>query len=217
MSRPFTSFEQERVIENLRAAGRTRDALLVEMGCFLGFRVSELLSLKVSDVIENRVPRAELVVARRNLKGGKGERRRTVRNRRVVVPQRIRTALAEYLQGCTLFPGSYLFQSREGGNRPISRVQAHRIIVAAASAVGVEERIATHSMRKTFVQRIYTLSGHDLIKTQRIVGHRSPLTTARYLETDQVDLDALVLAQDDAGLAGGGGRADFTSARTMPA
>jgi len=48
------------------------------------------------------------------------------------------------------------------------------------------------------VRRIYTLSGHDLIKTQRIVGHRSPLTTARYLETDQADLDALVLSQDGA-------------------
>ena len=196
MSRPFTAFEEERLIQNLQANGRVRDALLVEMGCFLGFRVSELLTLRVCDVADAGVVKAELVVARRHLKGGKGERRRSVCSRRAVVPQRIRQSLEGYLRTNMLLPGSYLFQSRKNGNSPISRVQAYRIVVAAAEEVGVVGRIGTHSARKRFIQRIYTLSGHDLIKTQRIVGHRSPLTTARYLETDQADLDALVLAQD---------------------
>jgi len=198
MSRPFTAEEQEKIFAHLRSTGRHRDALLLEMGSFLGFRISELLSLKVDDVAEAGVARNEIVISRRNLKGGKGEHRRAVRSRRIVVPERIQNALTAYLQRTPLLPGSYLFQSRENGNRPICRSQAHRIIVSAANAVGVHDRIATHSMRKAFVQRIYALSGHDLIKTQRIVGHRSPLTTARYLETDQADLDALVRAQDGA-------------------
>jgi integrase len=196
MARPFTEIELEKTLESLRSEGRDRDALLLEMGSSLGFRISELLSLKVDKVAENRIARSEIIVSRRNLKGGKGARRRSVHNRRIIVPERLRRALTDYLGRSTLFPGSYLFQSREGGNRPIGRSQAHRIIVGAANAAGVCGRIATHSMRKSFVKRIYALSDHDLIKTQRIVGHRSPLTTARYLETDQADLDALVRAQD---------------------
>lgn len=196
MSRPFTPLEQEAILSRLRSDGNDRDALLVEMGCYLGFRISELLSLQVDDVAKGGDVRAEIVVARRNLKGGKGKRCHAVRSRRIVVPERLQRSLREYLQQATLQAGSYLFQSREGGNRPLSRSQAHRIIVNAANTAGVHERIATHSLRRTFVQRIYILSGHDLIKTQRIVGHRSPLTTARYLETDQAELDALVRAQD---------------------
>lgn len=198
MARPFCDDEQEKILSHLRDKGYARDALLVEMGAFLGFRISELLTLRVADVTTDGVPRSEVVVLRRHLKGGKGERRRAVRSRRIVVPERLRRSLADYLKQTLLLPGSYIFQSREGGNRPISRFQAHRIIVTAAAAVGVHGRISTHSLRKSFIKRIYTISGHDLIKTQRIVGHSSPLTTARYLETDQADLDALVLSQDGA-------------------
>jgi len=198
MSRPFTTEEQEKILTHLRNTGCHRDALLLEMGSYLGFRISELLSLKVEDVADAGVARDEIIVSRRNLKGGKGAHRRAVHSRRIVVPERLRHALTGYLQRKPLLPGSYLYQSRENGNCPICRSQAHRIIVGAATAVGVHDRIATHSMRKAFVKRIYEISGHDLVKTQRIVGHRSPLTTARYLETDQADLDALVRSQDGA-------------------
>jgi hypothetical protein len=41
---------------------------------------------------------------------------------------------------------------------------------------------------------IYKASNHELIDTQRIIGHTSPATTARYLETDSAQLDALIIA-----------------------
>jgi hypothetical protein len=40
---------------------------------------------------------------------------------------------------------------------------------------------------------VYDASGHDLIRTQRIVGHSSPEITSRYLESTQSELDELVL------------------------
>lgn len=45
--------------------------------------------------------------------------------------------------------GEYLFISRKGENRPITTVQAYRIISEAAKRIGLEE-IGTHTMRKTF-------------------------------------------------------------------
>jgi len=44
------------------------------------------------------------------------------------------------------------------------------------------------------VRAVYDASQHDLIRTQRIVGHSSPVVTARYLESTQSELDELVLS-----------------------
>jgi integrase len=110
MSRAFTTEEYEKILGRLRSTGRDRDALLLEMGSYLGFRISELLSLKVDDVAAAGVARNEIIVSRRNLKGGRGAHRRAVRSRRIVVPESLRHALTGYLQRRPLLPGSYLFQ-----------------------------------------------------------------------------------------------------------
>jgi integrase len=76
----------------------------------------------------------------------------------------------------------------------MDRSQAFRTLAAACMACGIDaSRISTHSMRKTFARRVYEASGHDLIRTQRALGHSSPVTTARYLETDSEALDRLIL------------------------
>jgi integrase len=76
----------------------------------------------------------------------------------------------------------------------MNRFQAFRVLVDACTACGIHTtRVSTHSLRKAFVGRMYAATGHDAIKTQRAVGHSSPITTARYLETDTADLDHLVL------------------------
>ena len=45
--------------------------------------------------------------------------------------------------------GEYLFKSRKGENRPITTVQAYRIISEAAKSIGLE-KIGTHTNRKNF-------------------------------------------------------------------
>jgi len=42
----------------------------------------------------------------------------------------------------------YIFKSREGANKAITRQQAYNIIVQACEAVGVRERVGTHTLRK---------------------------------------------------------------------
>ena len=43
----------------------------------------------------------------------------------------------------------FLFRSREGKNKPISRVRAYQLLTDVAKKVGLEE-IGTHTLRKTF-------------------------------------------------------------------
>jgi hypothetical protein len=46
--------------------------------------------------------------------------------------------------------------------------------------------------------RAHRAAQFDLVKTQRIMGHSSPITTALYVQTSQDELDALVLGMDAA-------------------
>lgn len=88
-----------------------------------------------------------------------------------------------------------LFSTTQAQGEPMDRSAVFRVLTEACRRCEIDTtRISTHSLRKTFVGRIYKASNHDLIATQRIVGHTSPATTARYLETDSAQLDALMLS-----------------------
>ena len=75
--------------------------------------------------------------------------------------------------------GEYLFKSRKGENRPITTVQAYRIINEAAKRIGLEE-IGTHIMRKTFGYWHYQ-QYKDVAILQEIFNHSSPSVTLRYI------------------------------------
>jgi integrase len=78
--------------------------------------------------------------------------------------------------------------------RGMDRPQAHRVLVSGCEACGVpSNRISTHTLRKTFAARIYGQT-RCLITLQRLLGHRSPVTTACHLESDSAELDRLVLS-----------------------
>ncbi len=171
--------------------------MLIIAGTQVGYRITELLTWTVGQVLGagGDIVR-EVTVTRADLKGGKGVRKRSVRSRRVVLNERARGVIRDYIAslGCVPPADQFLFLSRSGANRPISGTQAHRLLKNLCRECGIDAtRISTHSLRKSFVRAVYDASGHDLVRTQRIVQHASPLTTARYLESTQTELDELVL------------------------
>jgi len=195
-ARPFTPAELTSLESHLLNHGRQRDRMLLVAGTNVGYRITELLTWTVGQVLtrEGDIVR-EVTVTRAHLKGGSGMRKRSIRSRRVVLNERARGAIRDFLASLGRVPAydEYLFQSREGDNRPVHRTQAHRILKRLCRACGIDAtRVSTHSLRKTFVRSVFDASGHDLIVTQRIVGHSSPVVTARYLESAQADLDNVV-------------------------
>jgi len=197
-ARPFSPAELLALENYLLSARRTRNAMLLKVGTNVGFRITELLTWKIGQVLTpvGEVAR-EVTVTRALLKGGSGKKKRSVRSRRVVLNEKARGAIRDYIAslGIVPRPGDFLFRSREGGNRPLHRSQAHRILVKACQECGVDtKRISTHSLRKTFVRAVYDASGRDIIRTMRVVQHSSPVITARYLENTESELDDLVLS-----------------------
>lgn len=194
-ARPFTEPEYFSLMTHFASHGRTRDAALLALGCGTGFRIQELLAVTVDHVGQGEAVAHEITLARRDLKGGQGAYRKTVRSRRVPLGEGVRKALAVHLAAIGIDdPARPLFGTSRSGEAGMDRSQAFRMLVAACLACGIDAaRISTHSMRKTFARRVYDASGHDLIRTQRALGHSSPVTTARYLETDADALDRLIL------------------------
>jgi integrase len=172
--------------------------MLLVVGINVGFRIAEQLSWTIGQILgsEGEIVH-EVTVTRALLKGGAGIHKERIRSRRVVLNERARGAIRDYLASLSYvpWPDEFLFKSREGGNRPIDRGQARRILKGLCRLCGIDDRsVSTHSLRKTFVRAVYNASKFDLILTQRIVGHKSPLQTAGYLFSTEAEQDNVVLA-----------------------
>ena len=101
--------------------------------------------------------------------------------RRVPLNQEAARAIQEWLEIMgTHRPEAPLFESQRKG-KAISRVQAYRILERAYDEAGLRGKLGTHAMRKTFAHGVYEVLGHDLVKTQRVLGHKNIKSTVSYL------------------------------------
>lgn len=191
--RPFSPAETRKILDAFEGEYADRDRALFALGCSTGFRISELLALRVKDV-QNGPQLAELVrVPRRAMKGKK--KSRTAR-----LAPFARPFLAEWLDQLESYdlaePEVPLFLSRKS-LRPISRVQAWRILRAAFRSAGVhgpDYSLGTHTMRKTYADRMYA-HYKDIFKVQQALGHASPASTVNYLSfRDEEQREAIELA-----------------------
>ena len=172
----------------------SRDKLLFAMGVKTGFRISELLSLKVKDVLQNGKALDKVRVARGKMKGGKpgvGKKKIWASSRTVALHEKVKKMIEETVVGDG---ETYLFKSRVGENKPISRFQAHNILKAAYGAAMVSGALATHTMRKTFAKKVYEIYEHDLLKTMKALGHEDVRNVQRYLDVDGEAVEAGILS-----------------------
>ena len=163
-----------------------RNKALFVTGHRTGFRISELLSLTVGDVLQHGKIVDQVAVARRHMKGKHGGR---------IVPlhPEARAALSVWLEQLAKMKGGLspeipVFCSRvkdptTGLKRAISREQAWRILKEAFNANELQGKLGTHAMRKTFANRVYDKLNGDLPKTQRAMGHANINSTVQYLQS----------------------------------
>lgn len=154
-----------------KALGNPRDLLLFTFGINSALRISDILKLKVGDVRNTDV-------LTREQKTGKIKRFRM--NKAIV-------DAVKSLVPADATDSDWLFPSRKG-DKPITRVQAWRILKDAAERAGVKTEIGTHTLRKTFAYHAYK-SGVDLTLLMSVLNHSSQRDTLRYIgiEQDRVD------------------------------
>ena len=184
--RPLTDDEVSEVSRSFWGEHARRDKALFLLGIRSGFRISELLSLRVRDVAPGGRMVDRVTVERRHMK-------KKVEGRTVLLHPEAKAALAAWLEVLGANEDAYVFQSRIGENRPITRVQAYRILHEACDACELTGKLGTHSMRKTFANKIYDRLDNDLVKTQRALGHRNINSTVQYLSFREEEIDAAIL------------------------
>jgi integrase len=189
--RALTDSEVALVSQSFGGTYATRDRALFVLGVKSGFRISELLSLTVGDVWQHGQFLDRVAVRRRHMKGKH-------QGRSVPLHPAAKAALAAWLMDLQamgeIAPDTPLFPSRKGVSRPLQRQQAHHILQEAYQTNGLTGMIGCHGMRKTFGQKVYAATGHDLRATQHAMGHKSPASTAAYLAVDEQAVDAVILA-----------------------
>jgi site-specific recombinase XerD len=69
-----------------------------------------------------------------------------------------------------LAPDDYLFKSRTGANRPLSRQWAWKVLKVAYVAADVHGPTGCHSTRKSFAERAFVELGRDLHHLQAVMS-----------------------------------------------
>ena len=76
----------------------------------------------------------------------------------------------------------YLFKSRQGGNRPIDRTQAYRIMNKIAKKSDLKDiNVGTHTLRKTWGYHAYKRYNLSLDDIMLKLSHQSIQSTKRYI------------------------------------
>lgn len=161
----------EEIKSYLKESG-TRDLLLFTMGINIGLRISDLLKLKIDDV------KGKSHVEINEQKTGKIKRFPLLGN--------LQSMIEEYIRGKA--DGDYLFKSRNGANKPISRVMAYMIINQACKKAHITDNVGTHTLRKTFGYHHYQ-TFHDVAILQYLLNHSSPSITLRYIGITQDNVE----------------------------
>lgn len=157
-----------------------RDLVLFTIGINNGLRISDLLKLKVEDVRELGV--GETVRIRE---------KKTGKSNVLMINGEVYRVLSQYLSESGLRDTDYLFQSRKGKNKPLTRQYVHQLM--KQWTIGIKGNFGTHSLRKTFgwVQRkVFNVSWEVLCKR---FGHSHPGITMRYLGISDEEVSSILM------------------------
>ena len=160
-----------------------RNELLFIFGINVGLRISDILKLKIEDLVKSNFKTAKDYVIITEKKTGK--------TKKFYIGDIVKKVIENYIKELSnLDMSNYVFQSRKGENMPITRQRAYRILNNAAEMIGLVEKnekgviisgeIGTHTLRKTFGYHAYQ-NGSSLELLMDIFNHSSKSQTLRYI------------------------------------
>jgi len=154
-----------------------RNYTLIVLGVCTALRTGDLLQLAWADVYDETGGEFRSHITLTEKKTGK--------QRTIALNAQAITALT------LLYPhrrGNCIFANNRKEDKPISRIQAWRIVKNSAAATGLTGCISTHSLRKSFGYFAYK-SGVLPVLLMDLYNHTSFEVTRRYLGIAQDDRD----------------------------
>ncbi len=168
------------LIRKLYRDGKYRLSLLVGCGCFFGLRISDLLALKWSQILDND----EFAITEQ--KTGK---------RRVI---RVNKGYQGHIKDCYQALGiddadELCFLNRFGSKTSIQMINRHFKWMRVQYCLKISN-FSTHSLRKTWARQIWEKENNAgkgemaLLKLSEMLNHTAPNITRRYIGLRQQEL-----------------------------
>ncbi|MGN1154122.1 MAG: tyrosine-type recombinase/integrase [Candidatus Gastranaerophilaceae bacterium] len=163
-------YKVEKVLLNESGLFGIRNLLFFLFGTNCGLRISDILNLNVYNV-KNRS-----YVELTEIKTGK--------KKKFPINDKLRPLIAEYTKNRN--NNEPLFLSKN--NNRLERTQCYRILNNACKKAGIDYKVGTHTLRKTFGYHHYK-KYKDIAILQKIFNHSSPQVTLIYIGINQDILD----------------------------
>lgn len=180
-TRALTDEQYEEIITTMRqgfsgARPNDRIATALVLEANTGMKISDILNLKMSDIVQdgNRW-RLDIV----NQSNGK--------ERSFIVAQQVYVYIENYCLRNGIGPSERIF--------PIKARSVQRQLEKVCVWLGYDH-ISTHSFRKYFATRIYQQNGNDLLLVQAVLQHASPATTLKYIGAGIPDVEEYIFDTD---------------------
>lgn len=224
-SEPFTSYEEICQYGNhLLNNNRYRQYAMFILGCATGLRVSDICRLKLSDLFSFNMADGKVIMTYRpyiNITEEKTGKSTYSNVDEMSVTEAVRHGVTLYLTSIGYASASeisfvapewlaqdmYLFASRKGrGYKPMTPTNVYIEMRKDSQAAGIEKHIATHSMRRTFLNIANTMAATStlcgahsmaLSDCQILARHSSSSTTLRYMGATKTRIVSLRHAVSD--------------------
>lgn len=170
----------------MRGANDLRALSLFTLGINSGLRIGDMLDLKWCDVMagDKVVSSKDRIIVKE---------KKTKRNRSLILNNAVVSVLRKYHGDLEPSRDDYIFKSRKGGNKPITRHHAWHILKTYAEEAGITCNVGTHTLRKTFGYQA-RLAGYPVEFIQKVFGHRNTKDTLVYIGIDQDEIDDMYAA-----------------------
>ncbi len=175
------------VSEWFLSRGRYRDNMLFVVGINFGLRVSDLLTLRFSHLIDEQFRfKTTFPILEKKTRNT----RKVRRNRYITINDAVVDAVTLYLENTpNVKLSDYMFRGESNrcgkdNNKALTRKSADRILKEVGDALGLGAHIATHTLRKTFAYHQMVMSGNDprkLLLLQKMFGHSTSAQTLDYI------------------------------------
>ncbi|MFV0485422.1 MAG: tyrosine-type recombinase/integrase [Candidatus Saccharimonadales bacterium] len=180
---PIRDKEQlKRLAEYFLERGQYRDYVMIVMDTCTALRISDILPFTWDDVYDERcgVFRTRVTIIEK----------KTGKIKPIALNEQVIHALRIYLPHRR---SRFIFANNRKDSKPISRMQAWRIVREAVTALSITGKISCHSLRKSWGYHAWTSGGVSPVVIMEIYNHSSYEITRRYLGVAQDDLDRAYL------------------------
>lgn len=200
--RPLTKQEITQCFQTFDGLYEKRNRLFFLLGIFTGFRVSELLSIKVKDIYKFDKVVDDLSIKRRFMKGGRSAKR--INGRTVHLNDKIKPIIKNYILNWDniykrpLSPegNDYLFNSQKVNENGTGKAVSSRHMIYILKDIFEKNKLtgnlSSHTLRKTYAANMHEALGNDILKTKEALGHKDVSSTQNYLSFDLKEINEAI-------------------------